>query len=327
MATKKYLVDIDLAANELQNAVVQVLASAPSSPQPGRIYYDSTLGRLLVRGASAWINMTDRANHTGTQTAATISDFDTQVRTSRLDQMAVPTANLNINNVRLTNVADAVGANDAVNLGQVQSLVNGTDWKASVRCATTANITLSGLQTIDGITVVANDRVLVKNQSTASQNGIYVAASGAWSRSTDADTVGEFNEGATTFVEEGTTNGNTQWRVQDPIVTLGTSAVNWTQVGGGTTYTQGTGIVIAGNVISIDTAVVARKATALIGNGSATSIAVTHSFGNQWVNAQVFEVATLKQVEVDIELTNANTTTFIFNVAPTTNQYRVVIIG
>jgi hypothetical protein len=101
----------------------------------------------------------------------------------------------------------------------------------------------------------------------------------------------------------------------------------WTQIGAGTTYTEGTGIDIVGNVINIDVTVVARKFTQLIGNGSATSIAVTHSLGNQWVNAQVFEVANLKQVECDIELTNANTVTFIFNVAPTTNQFRVVITG
>ncbi len=326
MASKKFLVDLDLARNSLINAVIQVLASAPSTPVQGQVYFDSVADRPIFRGASAWINLTDRANHTGTQLASTISNFDTQVRTSRLDQMAAPTSPVSLNSQRITNLANGTNANDAATFGQLQNVANGTDWKPSVRCATTANITLSGFQTIDGITVVDGDRVLVKNQSSQPTNGIYLARSGAWERSADAVT-GTITEGATVFVKEGTTNGNTQWRVQDPVTTVGTDNMIWTQIGAGTTYTEGTGIDIVGNVISIDTAVVARKFTALIGNGSATSIAVTHSLGNQWVNAQVFEVANLKQVECDIELTNANTVTFIFNVAPTTNQFRVVITG
>jgi hypothetical protein len=326
MASKKFLVDLDLARNSLINAVIQVLASAPSTPVQGQVYFDSVADRPIFRGASAWINLTDRANHTGTQLASTISNFDTQVRTSRLDQMAVPTAALNINSQRLTNVANGTAANDAVNLSQLQAAVNGTDWKSSVRAATTANITLSGLQTVDSISLADGNRVLVKNQSSQPANGIYIVRSGAWERAADAVT-GTITEGATLFVEEGTTNANTQWRVQDPVTTVGTDNMIWNQVGGATALTEGTGIDIVGNVISIETAVVARKFTQLIGNGSLTSITVTHNLGNQHVIAQVYGVATLRQVECDIEATSANTTTFIFNVAPTTNEFRVNIYG
>lgn len=101
------------------------------------------------------------------------------------------------------------------------------DFKASVRIATTANIaSLTGLAAIDGKTPIAGDRILVKDQSTGSQNGIYVAAAGAWSRATDADTGTELNGGALISVEEGTTNAETIWALtNDGTVTIGSTAL------------------------------------------------------------------------------------------------------
>lgn len=101
------------------------------------------------------------------------------------------------------------------------------DFKASVRIATTANIaSLTGLAAIDGVTPIAGDRILVKDQSTGSQNGIYVAAAGAWSRATDADTGAELNGGALVSVEEGTTNAETIWALtNDGTVTIGSTAL------------------------------------------------------------------------------------------------------
>lgn len=112
---------------------------------------------------------------------------------------------------------------------------NGTDWKQSVRAASTANIaSLSGLLTIDGITVVAGDRVLVKDQSTGSANGIYVAAAGAWSRATDCDANAEVTAGLSVMVTEGTTSADSQWRLttNDAIV-VGTTALTFAQIGAG----------------------------------------------------------------------------------------------
>lgn len=108
--------------------------------------------------------------------------------------------------------------------------VNVLDYKASVRAATTANITLSGTQTIDGVSVIAGERVLVKNQSTGADNGIYVCAAGAWSRATDADTSAEVTAGMLVPVAEGTTNGDTIWLLttNDPI-TLGSTALTFSQ--------------------------------------------------------------------------------------------------
>lgn len=325
---KKLLTALDLSKNEIQNAVLQVLASAPGTPVAGQVYYNSTSGRMEFRGAAAWIDPTARANHSGTQTASTISDFVTAVQTVRLDQLAAPTAAVSLNAQKLTNVADGTVATDAATLGQVQNLLNGTDWKNSVRCATTANITLSGLQAIDGVAVVANDRVLVKNQTTGSQNGFYLAASGAWTRTTDADGAGEVTPAATVMVEEGTTLAGTQWRVSNTgTITIGTTAITFAQIGAGTSYTQGTGISIAGNVIAVDTAVVARKFSATIGDGTSTSIQVTHNLGTQDVHTSIRDASTNAFVDCDITSTSTNITTFAFTTAPAANAYRVTIVG
>lgn len=111
----------------------------------------------------------------------------------------------------------------------VDTLVTGIKPKGSVRVATTANITLSGTQTIDSIAVIANDTVLVKNQSTASQNGLYVVAAGAWSRDSRLDVWAEV-PGATVVVEEGTTNADTGWiSTANSGGTIGSTSMPWTQ--------------------------------------------------------------------------------------------------
>lgn len=116
-----------------------------------------------------------------------------------------------------------------VNLAIAAALL-GLAPKQSVRAATTANITLSGAQTIDGISIIAGDRVLVKNQSTASANGIYVCASGAWTRATDADTSAAIRA-AFLFVEEGTVNADKLFNLVTDNITLGTTALVFSPYG------------------------------------------------------------------------------------------------
>ena len=186
-----------------------------------------------------------------TLTAAKISDFDTQVRTSRLDQMAVPTAAVALNSQKITGLADPTNAQDAATKAYVDGVAQGIDAKASVRVATTANITLSGTQTIDGIAVVANDRVLVKSQTTPAQNGIYVAAAGAWSRASDADTWNELIS-AFTFVEEGTTQADTGWVCTiNAGGTIGTNDVAFAQFSSAGAYAAGTGLSLSGNTFNV----------------------------------------------------------------------------
>jgi hypothetical protein len=185
-----------------------------------------------------------------TLTAAKISDFDTQVRTSRLDQMAAPTASVSLNSQKITNLATPTADTDAATKAYVDAARTGLDVKASVRAATTANITLSGTQTIDGVAVIAGDRVLVKDQSTASANGIYVVAASTWSRSTDADTDAEVHAGMFTFVEEGTTNADTGWvlSTNNPIV-VGSTSLAFAQFSGTGQITAGAGLTKTGNTI------------------------------------------------------------------------------
>ena len=143
----------------------------------------------------------------------------------------------------------------------VDSVATGLSPKAPVLVATTANITLSGEQTIDGITT-SSSRVLVKNQTTQANNGIYVSSSGAWSRASDANTWNSLVS-AFVFVEEGNTQADTGWVcTSDPGGTLGVTAVTFVQFSGAGTYTAGTGLTLSGNTFSItNTAVTAGSYT------------------------------------------------------------------
>lgn len=206
-----------------------------------------------------------------TLTAAKISDFDTQVRSSRLDQMAVPTTSVAFNNQKITGLADPTSAQDAATKAYVDGVAQGLDAKASVRVGTTANITLSGTQTIDSVALSAGDRVLVKNQSTTAQNGIYVVAAGAWTRATDADT---FNEliSAFTFVEEGSVNADTGYvSTANAGGTLGVTAVTFVQFSSAGSFVAGTGLTLTGNTFDV-----VGTANRIVANADSIDIASTY---------------------------------------------------
>ena len=188
-----------------------------------------------------------------------------------LTDISAPTADFSFGGFKLTNLADPVNNTDATTKQYVDSVAQGLDVKASVIAATTGNITLSALQAIDGISVAAGDRVLVKNQSTASQNGIYLAATGAWTRTTDADTWNELVS-AFTFVEQGTTQGDTGWVCTvDAGGTLGTTAVTFAQFSGAGTYVAGNGLTLTGNSFSV-----VGTANRIAVSGSGVDIASTY---------------------------------------------------
>jgi len=208
-----------------------------------------------------------------TLTASKISDFDTQVRTNRLDQLANPTASVSLNSQKITNLADPTSAQDAATKAYVDATKQGLDVKDSVRVATTGNITLSGTQTIDGISLVAGDRVLVKNQSTASANGIYdVVSGGSWTRSADANISAEVTSGMFVFVEEGTTNADSGWVLTtDGTITLGTTNLAFTQFSGAGNITAGDGLTKTGNTIDVVTADAGR----IVVNADSIDLATT----------------------------------------------------
>jgi hypothetical protein len=190
-----------------------------------------------------------------------VSDFDAGVQTNRLDQLAAPTADISLNSQKITGLADPVNDGDAVNKSYADALANGLDVKASVRVATTANITLSGTQTIDGVSLSAGNRVLVKNQTNGTQNGIYDVAASSWSRSSDADNspAGEVTSGMFTFVEEGTTNADQGYILQtnNPI-TLGSTSLVFVLFSSAGQVSAGAGLTKTGSTIDVETASSAR---------------------------------------------------------------------
>jgi hypothetical protein len=163
--------------------------------------------------------------------------------------------------------ATPAGSTDIANKGYVDAVASGLSFKQPVLVTTTANITLSGLQTIDGVTLVAGNRVLVKNQSNTALNGIYVASSGAWSYASDANVYADYPS-AFLFVEQGTTWGGSAWVcTSQPGGTLGTTPITFVQFSNNATYTAGTGLTLSGFQFSItNTAVTAGS------YGSASSI-------------------------------------------------------
>jgi hypothetical protein len=346
--------------NQAIKMVLHLLSAAPASPTEGQVYHNTTTHHPEYHNGTAFKDLTDaeklggqdsayhraRANHTGTQTASTISDFDNQVRSSRLDQMAAPNTDLSIAGHKLTNVGTPTAGSDAATKSYADALSAGRDWKDSARVATTANITLSGTQTIDGVAVIAGDRVLVKNQTTGSENGIWVVAAGAWARAADADADVEVTGGLTIPIEEGTVNADTRWLLttNNPI-TVGTTALTFTEDAGETTVAgagltksantfnvgAGTGVVVNADSVQVDTAVVPLMYSATVGDNSATSFtiaAATHGTGgNRKKIVQVVDAGTNDYVDADRSVASNGDVTIAFAVAPTSNQYRVNILG
>lgn len=269
----KILNNLDLVKNELRNARVQNLATAPSSPVEGQIYHNTTDHALYYYDGTAWVKVDDTwvSSVTGTApivssggatpaisiTAATNSAAGSMSASDKAkldDATSEATASkLVIRDAASTfKVGEPTDSSHPATKAYVDSYVQGIDAKASVRAATTANISLTGAQTIDGVSVVAGDRVLVKNQSTASQNGIYVAASGSWSRAADANTDAEMSPGTFVFVEEGTINGDAGYVMNaDAPITLGTSDITWVQFSGAGQVVAGDGLTKSNNTLNV----------------------------------------------------------------------------
>lgn len=235
---------------------------------------------------------------------------------------------------------------DAATKSYVDSLVEGLAWKDSCRVATQANLNLSSPgATIDGITMVSQDRVLVRSQTTASENGIYVwnGAAVAMTRSLDANTFPELEQ-AVTSVEEGT-SANTSYRQDQVNGTLGSSTINWVTFGvsAPSASTTTAGVVRLATQTEVNTGTDAtiavtpstlanwsgriKKYAVSIGDGTSTSYTVTHNLASLDVNVTVFANSTGDEVITDVTHATTNTLTIVFASAPASNAYRVVVIG
>lgn len=277
MATK-FVTNLDLNQNQILNGRFQALSSDPTSNLfEGWVYYNTTTDTLRVYANGAWRTLINSVSAGGSSSVAvTITESNGAVTvtpnlaTTSTDGVMSSTDKTKLDNAtseatasRLAirdasgnlKVADPTDPAHAATKGYVDAARSGLDVKASVRAATTAPINiaadLENGDTIDGVTLVTGDRVLVKNQSTGSENGIYVVvASGAASRATDADSSAEVTTGMFTFVSEGTTNADSGWvlTTNDTIV-LGTTPLAFAQFSGAGQITAGAGLTKNGNTI------------------------------------------------------------------------------
>jgi len=424
---RKFLVSIDLSKNELQNAVIQNLATAPASPTAGQIYYNTVDNQLYIYNGTRWevagnavqsgllssrpaagsvdagtiYYATDtylfyysdgstwtqtnafgsvtaqtsygassgngtattyaRADHThgtpalGTSTPNAVSGITgsagSATTPSKEDHTHAftPASDLSMAGFKLTSLGTPTASTDAANKSYVDSVAQGLDTKASVVAATTTNGTLATAfangQVVDGVTLATADRILIKNQTDQTVNGIYtVNASGAPTRSTDMDAGSEFPS-AYVFVEQGTVNADTGWVCTNNSVTLGSTNIVWAQFSGAGTYTASDGVLLTGSNFtgvvatsgglsvgasgfSLDTTIAVRKYAVSVGDGSATSYTVTHSLSTKDVTVAVYDNSSpYAEVLCDVQHTSTSAITLLFSVAPTSNQYRVVVHG
>jgi len=182
---------------------------------------------------------------------------------------------------QITGLGDPTSSQDAATKAYVDTTTQGIDWKASVRAATTANVTLASAlengDTLDGVVLATGNRVLVKDQTTGSQNGIYVVkSSGAPDRSTDADLAAELTSNFAVFVEEGTVNADQGYVLtNDGAITVGTTALTFTQFTGLGQIIAGTGLDKTGNTLDIDSTVTTLTGTQTLTNKTLTSPTLT----------------------------------------------------
>jgi hypothetical protein len=383
-----YLSPINLAQNELQNAVLQNLTTSPAAPKEGQLYFNTTFHTPYIFNGNAWLTFLNAEFMGAPMGLATLDALGTLTASQR------PIASATVlgcvkDGTGVTTVADgtisvdygntsgtAVQGNDTrvvadqaagtasirtIGTGALQAaagnhvhpylplsggtltgavvlsgdptlplhpaskqyvdnMAAGLDVKASVRAATVGTITLSGIQTIDGVALVAGNRVLVKDQTAAATNGIYVVATTAWTRSTDADNASEVTPGAYTYVEEGGQQRTGWVLITTGTITLGTTALTFTQW-------NGAGATVEWDDV-VNKPVFVNKFAANIGNGTATSFVVGHALNTMDVSVSLrLASSTMDYVFADVQVIDANSVRLLFSMAPTTNQYRVVVIG
>ncbi len=246
---------------------------------------------------------------------------------------------------KIINLPNGTNAQDPVTVSQLNSAVEGLAWKDSARVATQANTNLAAPgAAVDGVTMASGDRVLVRAQTTASENGIYIwnGAAVAMTRSLDANTSDELEQAVVT-VEEGTSAGVT-YRQSTVNFTLGSGSVTWATFGGavGNASTSSTGVVQLATQAEVDTGSDAakvvtpatlagsvyatKKYNVLIGDGAATSYTVTHNLNTRDVEVEVYRNSgTYDTVLVEVQRTTVNSVTVLFDSAPAANAYRVMV--
>jgi hypothetical protein len=211
----------------------------------GAAVADTTFGSAKVDGVATTIARSDHIHGNPVHDSAAHSAIP-------ISALGGATGTVNMNGNIIANLAAPSSGTDATNKTYVDNAVAGLSWKDAVRIATTANLAaLAGNITVDGVAVANGDRILVKDQTTPAQNGVYVGAAGAWTRSTDADTATEL-DGLAVFVEEGTANQDTAWVcTTNAPITVGTTGLTFVQFAGGGAVVAGAGMTQSGNTLNV----------------------------------------------------------------------------
>jgi len=362
--SRLFQTDIDLLGFSLLNAYLHPVSSDPGglgTNDKGRIWFNSTTNKLMVWNGTAAIDFLARANHSGTQVASTISDLATAVQAYRLDQFAVPTADLSINSHKLTNVTDGSGAQDAATKGQLDAalaaLASGQTLKGAVVAAAVANVTIASPgATIDGISASNGEIYLLTAQSTGSQNGPYVfnGSGTPMTRAANWDTSGEAVLGSYWIVEKGTHADEFALLSNDSALTLGTTTPAFVFRGAaGSTYTAGngltlsgsdfnvgagTGISVAADSVAVDTSVVARKVKGTIPASTSGIVTIAgavatinHALANDCVELTIrygsSGAVPGALVEVGDGVVDANNVAATLPHAPSANEFVYMVVG
>ena len=316
-------------------------------PSFGNVTAQTSFGASSGNGSGTSIARNDHTHGTPTHDNAAHSAIN-------LSALAVPTADVPFATYKITGLGNPTSDQDAATKYYVDQAVQGLTWKAAANLLSTVNVALTGstgtlnIDTYGALTSAdAGYRIVLTGQTDDTQDGIYVYADNGTNytltRATDGNPYTELI-GASIYVQEGTTKAGTSW-VQSNHYLTSFAGQDWVQIAGPGTLTAGNGINITSNVVSavvesgagltlsgsglaIDTAVVVRKYAASIGDGTNTTYTVTHNLGTKDVQVTVYDNSSpYAEVVVDVQHTSTTAIAVLFSVAPTSNQYRVVVQG
>jgi hypothetical protein len=316
-------------------------------PNFGTVTAQTTFGASSGNGSGTEFARNDHTHGTPAHDNAAHSAIN-------ISALAVPTADVAFATYKITGLGNPTSDQDAATKYYVDQAVQGLTWKAAANLLSTVNVALTGstgtlnIDTYGALTSADSGyRIVLINQTTDTEDGIYVytdnGTSYTLSRSTDGNPYSELI-GASIYIQEGTTKASTSW-VQSNHYLTSFAGQNWVQIAGPGTLTAGNGINITSNVVSavvesgaglslsgsglaIDTAVVVRKYSASVGDGTNTTYTVTHNLGTRDVQVTVYDNSSpYAEVMVDVQHTSTTAIAVLFSVAPTSNQYRVVVQG
>lgn len=238
------------------------------------------------------------------------------------------TSNIDLSGNRIINQAAGTSPTDAINKQQLDAVTFNSLSKTPVKLATVSNISLSGIQAVDGEIVSNGDRVLVKNQTNAVENGIYnVSTSGAWTRTSDFN-IGINVVGASVFVLAGATNAGKLFIMSANNAIIGTSNLTFIRFSDGSTYAAGYGLTVnSGGTFAINRSQIASKFSTLIGDGVNTVLTVTHNLNTQDIIISVRKTSNNEVVLVDWVADTVNTVKITFITPPISGEHRITVIG